>query len=125
MTKTVTRYDLEDVGHYDDERTKVMLESASGEWVRYEDYASLQTAYEQMVRHHAKAHGVPVVEPRAECAQRDAREVVPAAQLPPELQEAAKEFAGLFGQKQATREVNCLWCDGTGKVTVSAQNRGG
>jgi len=64
-------------------------------------------------------------EPPAECAQRDAREVVPAASLPPELQEAAKEFAGLFGQKQATREVNCLWCDGTGKVTVSALNRSG
>lgn len=34
------RYDLEDVGHYDDERSKAMLESEHGEWVKYEDHAA-------------------------------------------------------------------------------------
>lgn len=31
------RYDLEEVGHYDDERDHVMVESAEGEWVHWEE----------------------------------------------------------------------------------------
>ena len=32
---SIQRYDLEDVGHYDDERSKAMFESEWGEWVKF------------------------------------------------------------------------------------------
>jgi hypothetical protein len=57
MTNPVTRYTCRD-GR--------MTESETGGWVHYDNYSNLQAAYDQMVRHHAKAHGVPVVEPRCD-----------------------------------------------------------
>lgn len=41
MTKTVTRYELEEVGHYDDEHDHVMFERPYGEWVKYDDIKHL------------------------------------------------------------------------------------
>lgn len=67
MTKEVTRYTQPCVQTQPGPEFQVaevpLFEDPKGKWVRWEDYASLKNAYEQMVRHHAKAHGVPVVEP--------------------------------------------------------------
>lgn len=58
MTKLMTRYRLHST-------LEEMVADPEGEYVRYEDYAALQAAYDQMVRHHLRVHNVPVAEPRA------------------------------------------------------------